>query len=69
SSGGWVGSQVELILGFGFALMPLVRATGRAYLLGRFRNGPVLAAIGWVSAAIVVVLNVVLLVMGVGNVG
>lgn len=64
-----VGSQVVLSFGIAFALIPLVRATGRASLMGRFRNGPVLAAIGWVSAAIVVVLNVVLLVMGVGNVG
>ena len=64
-----VGSQVVLSFGIAFALIPLVRATGRASLMGRFRNGPVLAAIGWVSAAIVVVLNVVLLVMSVGNVG
>ncbi|MCT2021318.1 Nramp family divalent metal transporter [Kocuria marina] len=64
-----VGSQVVLSFGIAFALIPLVHATGQASLMGRFRNGPVLAAVGWVSAAIVVVLNVVLLVMAFGNVG
>ncbi|MBD2765094.1 Nramp family divalent metal transporter [Kocuria sp. cx-455] len=56
-----VGSQVVLSFGIAFALIPLVWFTGRRRLLGQFTNGPLLSGVGWASAGIVVVLNVVLL--------
>lgn len=56
-----VGSQVVLSFGIAFALVPLVWFTGRRRLLGTFANGRLLSACGWASAAVVVVLNVVLL--------
>ena len=56
-----VGSQVVLSFGIAFALIPLVYFTGRRRLLGQFTNGPLLSGVGWVSAGLVVVLNIVLL--------
>lgn len=56
-----VGSQVVLSFGIAFAVVPLVWFTGRRRRLGQFTNGPLLSGFGWVSAGIVVVLNVVLL--------
>lgn len=56
-----VGSQVVLSFGIAFALVPLVWFTGRRRLLGEFTNGRLLSGFGWVSAGIVVLLNVVLL--------
>lgn len=60
-TGALVASQVVLSFGIAFALIPLVWFTGKSTLLGEFVNGGPLRVAGWVSAAVVVVLNVVLL--------
>ena len=54
-------SQVFLSLGIPFALIPLIRYTGDAELMGRFRNGPIVRALGWAVAGLIVVLNVALI--------
>lgn len=54
-------SQVLLSIGIPFALVPLVWFTGSRRVMGAFRNGRGLAAVGVVITAAIVVLNVVLL--------
>lgn len=54
-------SQVFLSLGIPFALIPLIRYTSSAELMGRFRNGPLIRALGWAVAGLTVVLNVALI--------
>lgn len=55
-------SQVILSLQLGFAVVPLVQFTSEKAKMGEFRNGPVLRALGWFVAAVIVVLNLYLLV-------
>ncbi len=53
-------SQVFLSLGIPFALIPLVRLTGRRSLMGDFANSAVLRSIAWIVVALVVCLNAAL---------
>ncbi len=54
-------SQVVLSFGIPFALIPLIRLTGNRDLMGDDVNHPVTTALGWFVAAIITVLNVVLI--------
>jgi manganese transport protein len=54
-------SQVVLSFGIPFALIPLIRLTGNRDLMGDDVNHPVTTALGWLVAAIITVLNVVLI--------
>ncbi|MFE5337209.1 Nramp family divalent metal transporter [Isoptericola sp. NPDC056573] len=54
-------SQVVLSFGIPFAMVPLVRITRDAGLLGGFRNGLVTQLAAWAVAAVIVALNVALL--------
>nr|WP_240930653.1 Nramp family divalent metal transporter [Isoptericola sp. BMS4] len=54
-------SQVVLSFGIPFAMVPLVRLTREAGLLGRYRNGVATQVVAWAVAAVIVALNVVLL--------
>ena len=53
-------SQVVLSFGIPFALVPLVRLTGRRDLMGADANHPVTSALGWLVAALISALNVAL---------
>lgn len=54
-------SQVVLSFGIPFALIPLVRLTSNRDLMGADTNHRVTTALGWTVAAVIIVLNVVLL--------
>lgn len=54
-------SQVVLSFGIPFALIPLVRLTADARLMGADVNHRVTTALGWVVAALITLLNVVLI--------
>ncbi len=54
-------SQVILSLQLGFAVVPLILFTSSKAKMGRFANGPVITGVAWITAAIIVVLNVYLL--------
>jgi manganese transport protein len=54
-------SQVVLSFGIPFAVLPLVRLTSNRDLMGPDANHPVTTVIGWAVAAMVSVLNVVLI--------
>lgn len=54
-------SQVVLSFGLPFALIPLVRLTGDARVMGADVNHRVTTALGWVVAALITLLNVVLI--------
>jgi manganese transport protein len=54
-------SQVVLSFGIPFAVLPLVRLTANRDLMGSDANHPVTTVIGWAVAAMVSVLNVVLI--------
>jgi manganese transport protein len=54
-------SQVVLSFGIPFALIPLVRLTADARLMGADVNHRVTTAFGWVVAALITLLNVVLI--------
>lgn len=54
-------SQVVLSFGIPFALVPLLRFTGRAEVVGALRNRPLTRAAGWLVAAVIVGLNAFLL--------
>ncbi|SKC41326.1 manganese transport protein [Krasilnikoviella flava] len=54
-------SQVVLSFGIPFAMIPLVRITRDAGLLGSFRNGLATQVASWAVAAVIVALNVALL--------
>ncbi|MFF2452979.1 Nramp family divalent metal transporter [Isoptericola sp. NPDC058082] len=54
-------SQVVLSFGIPFAMVPLVRITRDAGLLGGFRNGLATQLAAWAVAAVIVALNVALL--------
>ena len=54
-------SQVVLSFGIPFALIPLIRLTGNRELMGEDVNHPVTTTLGWLVAAIITVLNVVLI--------
>jgi manganese transport protein len=53
-------SQVVLSFGIPFALIPLVRLTSNRDLMGEDTNHRVTTALGWGVAALISVLNVVL---------
>jgi manganese transport protein len=54
-------SQVVLSFGIPFALIPLVRLTSNRGLMGDDTNHRVTTALGWVVAALITLLNVVLI--------
>ncbi|MGZ8801572.1 MAG: divalent metal cation transporter, partial [Mycobacterium sp.] len=54
-------SQVVLSFGIPFALIPLVRLTGNAGLMGDDTNRRVTTALGWSGAGVISLLNVVLI--------
>ncbi|MFE6971402.1 Nramp family divalent metal transporter [Isoptericola sp. NPDC057653] len=54
-------SQVVLSFGIPFAMVPLVRITRDAGLLGGFRNGVLTQVAAWAVAAVIVALNIALL--------
>jgi manganese transport protein len=56
-------SQVTLSFQLPFAIIPLVQMTSERRRMGGFANGPAVRALAWVSAVIVVGLNVVLIVL------
>ena len=56
-------SQVVLSLGIPFALVPLVRLTSNAELLGRHVNRRLTSVVAWIVAALIVSLNVALIVI------
>jgi len=56
-------SQVVLSFGIPFAMIPLVRYASSTAIMGRFVNTPWLRVAGWVSAALITVLNVLLIVL------
>lgn len=54
-------SQVVLSFGIPFALIPLIRLTSNAGFMGKDTNHRVTTFLGWVVAAVITVLNVVLI--------
>jgi manganese transport protein len=54
-------SQVVLSFGIPFALIPLIRLTSDADLMGSDANHRVTSALGWLVAAVITLLNVVLI--------
>ena len=54
-------SQVVLSFGIPFALIPLVRLTSDRALMGDDTNHRVTTALGWIVAALISLLNVVLI--------
>src|SRR5262249_40962561 len=54
-------SQVMLSFQLPFAIIPLVQMTGEWRRMGPFANGPIVQALAWASAAVVIALNVVLI--------
>ncbi|MBT8160372.1 MULTISPECIES: Nramp family divalent metal transporter [Arthrobacter] len=63
-----VTSQVLLSFGIPFALIPLIRLTGKREVMGIHADSPALKIAGWTSAVLIVGLNCVLIVLTVtGN--
>jgi manganese transport protein len=56
-----VASQVVLSMQLGFAVWPLVRFTSERAKMGAFVNPPLIKALGWMTALIIITLNVKLL--------
>jgi manganese transport protein len=56
-----VASQVALSMQLGFAVWPLVRFTSEKAKMGEFANGLVVKILGWMTAIIIISLNVKLL--------
>jgi manganese transport protein len=56
-----VASQVVLSMQLGFAVWPLLRFTGDRTKMGSFVNPPLVKALGWTSAFVIITLNVKLL--------
>ncbi|WP_370623765.1 MULTISPECIES: divalent metal cation transporter [Williamsia] len=54
-------SQVMLSFGIPFALIPLVRLTSDRTLMGRDTNHRVTSAMAWLTAVVIIVLNVALI--------
>jgi manganese transport protein len=54
-------SQVVLSFGIPFALIPLIRLTSRQSLMGDDVNHRITTALGWLVAAMIIGLNVVLI--------
>jgi manganese transport protein len=54
-------SQVVLSFGIPFALVPLIRLTSKRELMGDDANHPVTSVLGWAVAALITLLNVVLI--------
>lgn len=54
-------SQVVLSFGIPFALIPLIRLTSKRELMGDDANHPVTSVLGWGVAALITLLNVVLI--------
>jgi manganese transport protein len=54
-------SQVVLSFGIPFALVPLVRLTSNRALMGADTNSRLTTVLGWAVAAVITLLNVVLI--------
>jgi len=52
-----VASQVVLSMQLGFAIWPLMRFTGEKTKMGEFANRPWIKWLGWVTVALIIVLN------------
>jgi len=50
-------SQVVLALQLPFAMFPLLHFTSRAKFMGRWKNGPLLLAVGWSSAILIAAMD------------
>ena len=53
-----IASQIVLSMQLGFAVWPLMRFTGEKAKLGEFVNGVWIKLFGWMSALVIIVLNV-----------
>ncbi|OYU96521.1 MAG: iron/manganese transporter [Bacteroidetes bacterium B1(2017)] len=60
-------SQVILSLQLGFAIIPLIHFTNNAGLMGKFKNPTWVKTLAWISAIIIIGLNIKLLSEEVGN--
>ncbi len=60
-------SQVVLSFGIPFALIPLVRLTSNPALMGADTNARLTTALGWIVAAVITLLNVVLIYLTLAN--
>jgi manganese transport protein len=60
-------SQVVLSFTLPFALVPLLILCGRRQLMGAFTNGMVTSFLGWLTVALILALNVVLLGLSVAS--
>jgi manganese transport protein len=56
-----IASQVVLSMQLGFAVWPLMRFTGEKGKMGEFANGLWIKLFGWMTALIIITLNVKLL--------
>jgi len=56
-----VASQVVLSMQLGFAVWPLLRFTGEKQKMGEFANPRWISILGWLTAAIIIILNLKLL--------
>jgi len=54
-------SQVVLSFTLPFALIPLILITGSKKIMQQFTNGPVLQSLGWLTIAVIISLNALLL--------
>lgn len=61
-------SQVVLSFQLAFAVIPLVYFTSNPALMGRYKNGAVIQALGWAASGLIVVLNLYLILQVVKNV-
>ncbi len=57
-----VASQVVLSMQLGFAVWPLMRFTGEKAKMGEFANGGWMRTLGWLTAAVIILLNLKLLI-------
>src|SRR5262245_15352623 len=60
-------SQVTLSFQLPFAIIPLVQMTSDRRRMGRFASGPTLQALAWLSAAVVVTMNLLLIYLQMGK--
>jgi len=56
-----IASQVVLSMQLGFAIWPLMRFTGEKAKMGEFANGVWIKFFGWITALVIILLNVKLL--------
>jgi manganese transport protein len=57
-----IASQVVLSMQLGFAVWPLMRFTGEKAKMGEFVNPPWISVLGWITALVIILLNIKLLI-------